>query len=200
MKTKNPYDNTRRRLRAEETRQSIISALGSLWKQYAISDITLDMIADEAGITKRTILRKFGSKENLMVESLSYDPAEISKQRDLAVPGDLDNILRTLLTNYENIGDAAIRTIQLEPKIEIAQKIGEKGRVIHREWCKRVFAPFLPELNSKDYPVQLNSFIAATEIFLWKLFRRDLKFSQEKTFSIFKNMLEGVIHQSKQTQ
>src|SRR6056297_2960850 len=135
MKTKNPYDNTRRRLRAEETRQSIISALGSLWNQYAISDITLDMIADEAGITKRTILRKFGSKENLMVESLSYDPAEISKQRDLAVPGDLDDILRTLLTNYENIGDAAIRTIQLEPKIEIAQKIGEKGRVIHREWC-----------------------------------------------------------------
>lgn len=195
---KNSYNNTNRQLKAEETKLSIIKAWGQLWAKYSINEITLEMIAEEAKVTKRTILRKFGSKEGLMAESLSYDPAEISTERDHAKTGDIDDILKTLLTNYENIGDAAIRTINLESELEIARKIGTKGRIQHRNWCKNVFAPFLPHPNSANFEIQLISFIAVTEIYLWKLMRKDLKLSKKKTYSVFKNMLEGVIHKSSQ--
>jgi AcrR family transcriptional regulator len=194
----NTYNNTNRRLKAEETKLSIVKALGLLWTQYSINEITLDMIAEEANVTKRTILRKFGSKEGLMNESLSYDPAEISAERDQAKAGDIDDILNTLLSNYEHIGDAAIRTINLESELEIARRIGTKGRMQHYNWCKRVFAPFLPDSESPYFEIQLTSFIAVTEIYLWKLMRKDLKMSRKKTFSVFKNMLEGVIFKSTQ--
>ena len=197
MKSQKPnYNNANRELKAEETKLFIIKALGRLWTRYAIDDITLDMIAEEANVTKRTILRKFSSKEGLMTESLLYDPAEISAKRDNAKPGEINDILKTLLSNYENIGDAAIRTINLESKLEVARQIGDRGRVIHRNWCKKVFAPYLPDPKSPDFEIQLISFISVTEIYLWKLMRKDLKLSKKKTFYVFKNMLEGVIYKS----
>ena len=192
------YNNTNRQLKAEETKLSIIKAWGRLWAKYSINEITLEMIAEEADVTTRTILRKFGSKEGLMIDSLSYDPAEISNQRDLAKPGDIDDILNTLLSSYEQMGDAAIRTINLESELEIARKIGKKGRIQHRNWCIKVFAPYLPDPKSPDYEINLTSFIAVTEIYLWKLMRRDLKYSKNRTFSVFKNMIEGVIYKSAQ--
>lgn len=185
-------------MKAEQTKLSIVNAFGKLWTQYPINDITLDMIAEKANVTKRTILRKFGSKEGLMTESLSYDPVGISAKRNQAKPGDIEDILKTLLSNYENIGDAAIRTIRLEPELEVARQIGVKGRKLHRDWCRLVFEPFLPDSQSPDFEIQLTSFISVTEIYLWKLMRKDLKLSKKKTFSVFKNMLEGVVYKSTQ--
>ena len=193
---KTHYNNKNRNKKAEENKIGIIKAVGRLWMQYPINEITLEMIAQDAGVTTRTILRKFGSKENLVAESLSYDPAGISAERDNVKVGDIDDLLRTLLSNYENMGEAAIRTIFLEPGFEIARKIGEQGRKQHRAWCIKVFAPYLPDRKSKEFEIQLNSFIAVTEIYLWKLLRKDQKLSKAKTFTIFKNMVEGVVHQS----
>lgn len=192
--TKQAYDNTNRSKKAEETRLAIMKALAQLWADFPINEITLEMIAGEAGVTTRTILRKFGSKEGLLEASLEKDPAEIDSARKQARVGDVDHILETLLSNYEKIGDAALRTIYLEPELEIARRIGEKGRTVHREWCERVFSPFLPETDNPTYEIQLNSFIAVTEIYLWKLLRKDLQLSYKKTFSIFKNMIVSLIH------
>jgi AcrR family transcriptional regulator len=195
-KKKNAYDNSKRLLDAENTKMEIIKAFGTLWSSYSIKDITLEMIAKEAGVTTKTILRKFGSKNGLLNESLSYLATEIESERTLTKVGDIDKILEVLLTNYEKMGAAAIRTINLEPELEIARKIGAKGRALHRDWCIQMFAPYLPTEQSVDYEIQLNSFIAATEIYLWKLMRKDLMLSKEKTFSIFKNIIEGLINKN----
>ena len=65
----------------------------------------------EFNITVRTLLRKFGSKENLFEECLAYDAANSSMNRDVVKTGDIDHIVRTLIDNYEEMGDASIRTI-----------------------------------------------------------------------------------------
>lgn len=190
---KNTYDNSRRQQNAEKTKAEIISAFGRLWNKNSIKDITLEMVAKESGVTIRTVLRKFESREGLLNESLIYLSSEIESERRATRVGDIDDILETLLSNYEVMGDAAIRTINLEPELEIARKIGKKGRALHKEWCKQMFAPFLPQPNSSKYEIQLTSFIAATEIYLWKLMRKDLKLSKAKTLSVFKNLVEGII-------
>ncbi len=195
-KKKSTYDNSKRLVDAENTKVAIIKAFGTLWSRYSIKDITLEMVAKEAGVTTKTILRKFGSKSGLTNGSLSYLAAEIESERTLTTVGNIDDILKALLSNYEKMGEAAIRTINLESELEIARRIGAKGRALHRDWCIRVFAPYLPDELSVDYEVQLTSFIAATEIYLWKLMRKDLKLSKEKTFSIFKNLVEGLINKN----
>ena len=141
----------------------------------------------------RTILRKFGSKDGLFEECLAYDSANISKNRDVAKPGDLDHIIRTLIDNYEEIGDAAIRTIMLEPEMEIARKIGEKGREVHRMWCAKMFASFLPNRQATQYEIELSAFVAATEIYLWKLLRKDLKMDKEEVITVFTKLVKGLV-------
>jgi len=193
---KHTYDNSKRLIDAENTKIEIIKAFGTLWSNYSIKDITLEKVAKEAGVTTKTILRKFESKEGLTNESLSYLAAEIETERTTTKVGDIDDILKALLSNYEKMGEAAIRTINLESELEIARQIGAKGRALHRDWCIRMFASYLPNEKSIDYEIQLTSFIAATEIYLWKLMRKDLKLSKEKTFSIFKNLVEGLINKN----
>lgn len=195
-KKKNPYDNSNRLIDAENTKIEIIKAFGSLWSRHSIKDITLEMVAKEAGVTTKTILRKFESKGGLTNESLVYLAAEIKEERTLAKVGNIDEILKALLSNYEKMGEAAIRTINLESELEIARQIGVKGRVLHRDWCIQMFAPYLPNEQSADYEIQLTSFIAATEIYLWKLMRKDLMLSKEQTFSVFKNLVNGLINQN----
>jgi len=192
-KAKSAYDNSKRQTDAEKTKIKILRAFGDLWSDYSIKDITLEMVAIEAGLTTKTILRKFGSKDGLTNESLSYLATEIESERTSAKAGNVDDILKALLSNYEKIGEAAIRTINLESELKIARQIGAKGRQLHRDWCIRMFAPYLPGEQTADYEIQLTSFIAATEIYLWMLMRKDLKLSKEKTFSIFKNLIEGLI-------
>ena len=196
MNKKNPYNNSRRLIDAEKTKIKIIKAFGNLWSRHSIKDITLDMVAKEAGVTTKTILRKFKSKDGMTNESLFYLAAEIKGERTLATVGDIDEILKALLSNYEKMGEAAIRTINLESELEIARQIGAKGRALHRDWCIQMFSPYLPNEQSADYEIQLTSFIAATEIYLWKLMRKDLKLSKGQTFSIFKNLVEGLINKN----
>lgn len=195
-KKKNAYDNSKRIIDAENTKMEIIKAFGNLWSRHSIKDITLEMVAKEAGVTTKTILRKFESKGGLTKESLSYLAAEIESERTLTKVGNVDQILKALLSNYEKMGEAAIRTINLESELEIARQIGAKGRDLHREWCIRMFAPYLPQKQSVNYEIQLTSLIVATEIYLWKLMRKDLKLSKGETFSIFKNLVEGIINQN----
>lgn len=190
---KNIYDNSKRLIEAENTRLKIIKAFGRLWNQYSIKEITLEMVSGEAGVTTRTIMRKFGSKEGLLAESLTVLAAEIESSRKETKASDIDAVLQALLSNYETMGEAAIRTISLEPELEIARQIGQKGRELHRNWCIQMFSSYLPDPNTPEFEIQLNSFIAATEIYLWKLMRKDLKLSKEQTFEIFKNMINGLI-------
>jgi len=192
------YDNTNRQLEAEKSRQEIIRAVTRLWKEQPTRDITLQLVAREAGVTTRTILRKFGSREGLLSETMSQEAARISAERGKATPGDVKGILKALLDSYEYMGELALRNIRLEGELEMARRIGESGRKVHREWCIRMFAQFLPDSASGEYEVRLASFIAATEIYLWKLLRKDMKMSKGQVFEVFRHMVEGLIHNEKE--
>jgi AcrR family transcriptional regulator len=196
MKTNNStrsYSMTQRAKSAAKTAEKIISSTFQLWKERPLNEITLDSIADRSGVAIRTILRKFGSRDGLIQACLSHDASIIIEERAHTPVGDIDGILHTLLSNYEKMGDAGIRTIYMENELKEAKEIGEKGRKVHREWCARVFTPFLPGPDHNEYEIRLTAFITATEIYLWKLLRKDLGYDEEKTFRVFKMLVEGLV-------
>jgi AraC-like DNA-binding protein len=188
------YDNSTRAKKADQTRRTIIRATEALWKKLPIHDITLEQVARESNVTVRTIIRKFGTKERLFEACITEETPAFLKGRQVSTPGDVGEALRNLLNSYEEMGEAGIRTIYAENELEIARKIGELGRKEHRQWCVDVFGPYLPSKNSTSYETKLIAFIAATEIYLWKLMRHDLGLSKAKTYEIFKTLVEGLIH------
>jgi len=184
-----PYSMGKRAKQAAQTDQAILKAVAKLWLTTPLPEITLEKVADNAGVTVRTILRKFGSKEELFAASIEQDAGKFEEDRRRATPGDLEDILKILLEEYELMGDAVIRTIYVEDQFEVAQQILNRGRQYHREWCREMFAPYLLTQSSVDYETSLTSFVTATEIYLWKLLRKDLGKSKEETYQVFHRLL-----------
>lgn len=64
--TKRPYNSTRRRAQAQETRQRIIDAARQLFSEYGYAGATIDAIAQAAGVAPETIFATFGNKRTIL--------------------------------------------------------------------------------------------------------------------------------------
>ena len=177
---------------AERTAQAIQTAAVALWREHDLDEITLQAIAGRAGVTVQTVIRRFGSKEGVIEACIRNDAAGVSAERDRVGEGDLEGAIQTLLQHYERDGDAALRTLALEARVEAATIIVVRGRSVHRAWCARVFAPFLPPPDSDRYRAVLDAFVAATDLYLWKLLRRDLGRTAAETEQTLRALLQGL--------
>jgi len=188
-----PYRMKARAESAARTAREILDATAELWHRQPLDEITLQAIADEAGVTVQTVLRKFDSKKGVFDACIEREAAAIRAERDRTPEGDVGAALDTLLTHYERDGDAVVRTLRLEDRLEAARSITRRGRSVHRRWCARVFAPFLPSPDDAGYRPRLDAFVAATDVYLWKLLRRDLKRSRTETRAGLRTLLDGLV-------
>jgi AcrR family transcriptional regulator len=197
MKSNEPrkYNMSVRGKTAAMTETNILKAIGELWLSFNIHEITLEMIALKAGVNERTILRKFGSKEGLLEAALKADDAAgIKSIKDEAEAGNIEQIVQTLIKEYKISGQASIRTLAIEHEIPIAAEILSKGRQMHRDWCERVFRPYLPSKKNKYYYLLIGAFYAATDVHNWKLLSQDLGYSQKDTAEILSMLLRSIIN------
>lgn len=175
-----------------ETGRKIIAAVTELWREKSLDDITLQEVADRAGVTVQTVFRRFGSKEGLVEAAIASGETGVSdSQHDLPV-GDIEQALDYILAHYERDGAAVLRTLALEDKLPAAKRLAEHGRQVHRDWCARTFAPYLPAVDGDTYPVRLDAFVAATDLYLWKLIRRDLGRTTEQTRQAISTLLRAL--------
>ena len=191
--TKRNYSMELRASKAAQTEKRILEAAQALWLELPYHDITLEKVAERACVTVRTILRKFESKEGLLIAGIEDEEAIsiLSRNEDPSKP--ISETLASLLDEYEQMGDASIRTIMASDSVPVARIILEKARGVHKAWCEKIFAAYLPVKNSANYAVRLHAFISATEFYLWKLLRRDIGLGQEETLKVFEDMIEGLI-------
>ena len=200
MKTiekKRTYHMSERAEQVARNDRRILNAMADLWLEVPLPELTLEKVAQKSGVTVRTILRKFGSREGLLKACIENDGERFTKKRMEVTPGDLPGILDALLDEYERMGDALIRTLTVEYNFPSTKELLRKARSIHREWCAYVFGPYLPPNLSDHYETVLSAFIAATEFYLWKLLRRDLGKSPEQCRQIFLFTLEGLASKSR---
>lgn len=188
-----PYRMTARAESAARTGRDILEATVALWRERALDEITLRAIADRAGVSVQTVIRRFGSKDGVVEACIEGDVAGVRVERDRAPTGDVEGAVDVLLTHYERDGDAIVRTLDLEDRLEAARAVAERGRREHREWCARVFAPFLPPSDREAYDTRLDAFVAVTDLYLWKLLRRDVGRTAGETKRALRTLLDGLI-------
>ncbi len=177
---------------AAETARKIIQAITDLWREKSIDDITLQEVADRAGVTVQTVIRRYGSKEGLIEAAIASGDTGVRDDQDEAPAGDIEQVLDYILAHYERDGDAVLRTLALEDKLPAAKRLAEHGRQVHRDWCARVFAPYLPAVDDATYSVRLDAFVAATDLYLWKLIRRDLGRTADQTRRVISTLLHAL--------
>lgn len=183
------------RVRAEgmaETRARVVRAMLKLAFEQAYEDITLASIAREARVSHQTVLNHFDSKEGVTAAAAEIVSRETIAARNKAVPGDVPGAIHVLVGEYERIGDAGVRWALTADRLSSLAPHLDRARAGHQAWLERTFGAALPA--ARDARTRsLHSLHAATDVYVWKLLRRDLQLARDETEAIMVNLVNGIL-------
>src|ERR1700712_385841 len=192
MKTPRPYVMRSRAEQTEQTRQRILQATLLLAFERPIVGIALPDVAERASVSVQTILRQFGSRESLFDAAEGFAEREVLAERETQ-PGDIDHALMTLVRHYELRGDGVLLLLGQESWEPRAARIANSGRQLHRNWVQQAFDPLLPAENENERDILIDLLVVATDVFTWKLLRRDRGHSPAVTVERMKLMISALL-------
>ena len=165
---------------AQATATRIIEAfLARLMTQW-FDESTLERVAEDAGVTAQTAIRRFGGKDGLLAEAVKVLGGQIVARR-AAPAGDVAGLVASLIDDYEQTGDAVIRLLALEARHPAVRRVAEFGRREHRRWVAAAFGTLLRALPRLTRQRALDALVITTDVYVWKLLRRDMRRSPAAT-------------------
>src|SRR6266702_4728477 len=175
-----PYRMRARAEAAEKRTARILDAAVQLWRERWYDEITLEDLVARSGVSASTILRRFGSKEEILAAVIAADPLGVVRGRDRIAVGDVD---------------AAVRDLALEERIPAIGQAVRRGRALHRDFCARVFSAWLPRRRGPAYDRRLAQFIVATDVYTWKLLRRDHGLGRAEAARAMRELLDRLMQE-----
>ncbi len=187
-----PYRMTARATAAAKTASRLLDVAVELFSDNPYDDVSLDRIAARAGVTKRTLLRRFGSKEAIFLAATMNAAERVVKRRDAAPVGDIAGAVANVVESYEDWGPNRLRMLAQADRIPIVRENVEGGRQYHRAWVEKTFAPLLKGLRGASRARRVAALVAITDVYTWKLLRRDLRLSQAETEEVLVEMITSL--------
>lgn len=170
---KRRYQMKARAAATAATRERILDAAIKMFWQHPLADMSLEEVARRAEVSLPTVIRHYGDREGLLAAAADRETERIRRQRDDAPSGDVRAAVHALFDHYEEQGDAVLRLLAEEARSPALREIADRGRATHERWCERVLAPHLSALSGDERARRLAQFIALTDVFVWKILRRD---------------------------
>lgn len=194
MKTTRTYTMDARAQSTAATRERIVRCARDLFVAQRFEDVTLAAIAEASGVSHQTVLNHFESKEGVV-----RAVADLVKERTAAArraePGDVEGAVRALVADYERMGDANVRWATSE--LDALAEPLDDARAFHQGWLAELFGDQLPR-GAKARQRAVNALHAATDVYTWKLLRRDLRLSRAETEKTMVDLVVGVLRGSEE--
>jgi AcrR family transcriptional regulator len=179
---KRRYEMRARADSAAETGRRVIAALREVAMGRLLDEITLEDVAERAGVSPRTIIRRFGGRDGLVRAAFSQGSEEVEARRDRVAAGDVRGAVEAIFEDYERYGDSLVLLLAQERRHpELLRPLLDAGRKDHADWVERTFSP-----RDELHRAQL---IAATDVYVWKLMRRDLGLAREPAMAATADMV-----------
>jgi AcrR family transcriptional regulator len=166
---------------AQATAERVLTVALALFTERPYEEVSLDTVAEQAGVTKQTILRRFGSKEELFAGAMELAITQIEPQREAAPVDDIAGAVANIVEHYERWGENRLRMISQEERIPIVAANVKEGRAYHLEWVERTFPALIAGLRGAERRRRVATLAALTDVFMWKLLRRDQGLSRAET-------------------
>lgn len=183
------------RARAEQvaaTRERILESALGLFGTRLYDDISLDEIAAVAETTVQTVIRHFGSKESLFAAMADWSSERMVARREEALPGDTAGAVHALVDHYERWGDVVFLILSQEDRVPAIRPHTNEGRAYHRAWVERLIGGALTGLLGNARERRLAQLIAVTDLYTWKLLRRDLGLSRRQAETAIRELVEAL--------
>jgi AcrR family transcriptional regulator len=175
---------------AAATQNRILQSARQLLFQHPFDDITIDRVAADAGTTTRTVLRLYGSKEELFAEAL-HTLGELGQAP--ITPGDIAALIRGMFDFYEQVGDTVVRWTADGPRLPAMRKHLSIGREHLRSWVGAAFAADLVQRQGADRKRLHDALIVAFDVHTWKLLRRDLGLARAAAEATIAHLVRGIL-------
>lgn len=146
-------------------------------------------IAAHAGVALQTVANHFATKDNVFAAVI--DRTEEMHERP-ADPDDVTAAADMLAADYEQSGDFIVRLLALEERIPAIQPVVARGRREHRKWVARTFPGALSDRDGAERERRLDLLVAATDVYTWKLLRRDRRLSKRATAEAITELLQAL--------
>ena len=177
---------------AAATGERIRAAATALFLEQSFDEVSLAAVAETAGVSLPTVLRKFGTKDALFLEC-----ARAFSERELEVratpAGDVRGAARTLARRYEQMMPFWKRYLDLEARFPSVARVIADARQVHLTWLASVFEPFLAGQPGPIRTRQLATLFGATEIYLWWSWRTQLGLSAPEAEKVLVELLETLV-------
>lgn len=195
MKAARPYTMRARAASAESTRSRVLEAAVQQLKGRLRSDIRLNDVASQAGVTVQTVLRLFGSKAELFRHALDEVLEEMRGDLEQAEPGNVTEAVRTWFDHYEQFGDVVIANLVEEHDPAVAP-IVRIGRELHRERVETVLEPQLRQFSADERERVTDALVCMSDVYTWKLLRRDMQRPRPDAEATVELMINSVLGDS----
>ncbi len=167
-----------------------MTAFNDLLLSRWIDEITLDEVAVSAGTTRQTVIRLFGGKDGLLEAVMDLIRAEAVPRTSMPADDSARAALEALIAHYESVGDMVVRFLAQEERHSALRPLLAQGRREHRAWVAERFGSIQSGLNELERERQITRLIVATDIYTWKLLRRDFGKSQDEVL----HLMVGIIN------
>jgi AcrR family transcriptional regulator len=184
---------SKRAQNAARTRDNIISATEKLLAEKSLEEISLNAIASQAGVTVQTVLRHMDSRDGCLQAVAEKVHIRVKKQRAINENENISDAIENLIAHYEKEGKLVLNILAQEQSTDsFASELTTIGRNYHRKWVEKCFKPYLD--NRK--PEVIDCLIVATDIYTWKLLRKDLGRTRSQTKKAVLKMVNNLTEAS----
>lgn len=177
----------------EATRERIARAAMQRFLAESYDDVTIASVARDANVSHQTLLNHFESKDGLFAAAAERFSADLAASREGRATSDPESVVAVLMEQFERSGDGNVRLALLYERIEAVRAGLEQGRANHQGWLAEVFEDRLPS-DPAERRRTLAALHAATDVYTWKLLRRDLGHGRRATELIMTDMVRAILY------
>jgi len=189
---KRPYRMMARADAAEATAIRILDVAVGLFTENPYDEVALEDVAQRAQVTKRTVIRRFVSKEALFAAAMDRAAQEEVRRREAAPVDDIAGAVANLVDHYERFGPNRLRLLSQEDRIAVVAEDVASGRRYHRSWVERTFPSLIEGRKGAARKRRIDGLVVLTDVYTWKLLRRDLGLSRTDTERTVVELIESL--------
>jgi AcrR family transcriptional regulator len=185
---------TRRAAAAQRTHDAVLDAAVAAIPGRPWAEVTVEEIAAQAGVSARTVLRRFGSKDGLARAAAERARAQVRAGRPAAAPGDLHAAVAELGAHYEQWADVALWLLDEGRRAPVIAEAAREAERLHADWVRRAFAP---QLAARPAGAPRRRALAAlgtaTDVQAWVLLRRRSGLSRREAEAAMRALCAGAL-------
>jgi AcrR family transcriptional regulator len=189
------YKQVERAKAQERTREALIDAATDEFFEGNWLKSTLDSLANKAGVTRQTLLRHFGSKDGLLMQSLMRGAAQVRDQRWKTPTTDIAGAVENVLDHYEEWGERSVRIGAWQRGPTVLALFSNATRQIHYDWVEYAFSQWLERFDDETRAQRQAMLIVLCDVQTWWILSNDLGLPRKEIHAILTDQIERALEE-----